>query len=63
MHDHSICKHEIEYCSICDVCFCRKCKSEWSRKLPWTYSIGYTTNMVETHHHPQNEDLVTENVT
>lgn len=30
MHDHgNKCKHELKFCSICDVVYCEKCDKEW----------------------------------
>lgn len=40
-HEHH-CKHEIGYCEVCDVCYCKKCKKEWgSHSWHWYYSSPY----------------------
>lgn len=39
MHNHSSCKHKLEFCEHCDVVWCSKCKKEWSRNI---YTFTYT---------------------
>lgn len=29
LHNHDSCKHELKYCSKCDVVHCSKCTKEW----------------------------------
>ena len=33
MHEHKQCKHNLKYCSICDIVYCEDCKKEW-RDIP-----------------------------
>lgn len=32
MHEHKGCDHELQYCSHCDVVYCKKCKHEWGQQ-------------------------------
>lgn len=32
-HNHHQCEHEIAYCKVCDVCYCKKCNKEWGRNI------------------------------
>jgi hypothetical protein len=34
-HAHNDCKHDLQYCKVCNVVYCEKCDSEW--KKPFTY--------------------------
>jgi hypothetical protein len=37
-HKHVHCEHEVQYCKVCDVCYCAKCGMEWKRNAPqWGY--------------------------
>ncbi len=41
-HNHCHCAHDVEYCPICDVCYCKKCGKEWGRYKYWyTYTQPY----------------------
>lgn len=42
MHNHSKCEHKLEFCKVCDVVYCNKCKEEWKKNLNWTCT-GTTT--------------------
>ena len=46
-NNHCHCAHEVDYCSICNVCFCKKCGQEWGRYKYWfntqPYVYPYTT--------------------
>jgi len=42
-HKHEHCKHQVEYCPICDVCYCTLCGKEWGqpRYYYWRYSTPF----------------------
>ena len=50
MHNHDKCKHELEYCDICDVVYCEKCQREWygntfitsGTNIIWTSEPSFT---------------------
>lgn len=66
MHEHSDCEHELKYCKVCDVCWCKKCKREWGGSKywyintaptyppSWTVTTGWTSvynSTAEEHRH------------
>ncbi len=38
-HEHTECEHEMAYCKVCKIPYCKKCGKEWQEK---TYTS--TTN-------------------
>lgn len=36
MHEHNDCEHKLEYCKICDIVYCKKCKKEWRHRYIYT---------------------------
>jgi hypothetical protein len=39
----------VEYCEVCDVCYCTKCGEEWGKQNRWYYSpmwgVDYTATV------------------
>lgn len=46
MHDHNDCEHEMKYCKVCDVAYCKKCKREWGKTVyvPYYYNTWVYPN-------------------
>lgn len=38
-HEHTECEHEMAYCKVCKIPYCKKCGKEWMEK-----SYTYTAN-------------------
>jgi len=43
-HNHTHCKHSLEFCKHCDVVYCGKCNKEWKTPVnTWTLGNQYYT--------------------
>ncbi len=40
-HDHCICQHELVFCSVCNVVYCKKCGKEWHQDNYIPYTITH----------------------
>ena len=45
-HDHCQCQHELAYCQVCNVVYCKKCNREWHQdtNVPYTGYMSGTIN-------------------
>lgn len=49
-HNHDHCEHDVAYCSVCDVCYCKKCGREWPARhwwYNWTYHHDTTSSNID----------------
>jgi hypothetical protein len=48
-HNHSHCclSHELGYCQVCDIVYCKKCGKEWKNTNYSWGGITYTTGIVK----------------